>query len=444
MGKALYFECGTGISGDMTAAALLDLGADRGALERMLESLPVSGFRTEIRRVQRAGLDVCDFSVILDADNHDHDMEYLYGHTKKGEEHPAPDGGHDHHHDHEHEHAHEHDHHHSHEHRGLAEVLSILRDADMTPGALALAEKMFRILAAAEGKAHGLPEDQVHFHEVGAVDSIIDIAAAAVLLDSLGIRECVFPVLCEGSGSVRCAHGILPVPVPAVLNIAEAHGLPLRVTDQEGELVTPTGAAIAAAVMTATRLPNRFRVLKTGVGAGKRAYARPSLLRVMLVETLEEKNSSETPDGIPSAEDRVVQIEANLDDCTGETLGYTMECLFAAGAKDVWFTPIIMKKSRPGYQICVLCGEEQRAAMEEILFRETTTIGVRRAVMARTVLPRETIQVETVPGTVQVKRWHLPDGTARCSVEYESAASAARQSGIPLMEITEQILREME
>ena len=465
MEKMLYFECGTGISGDMTVAALLDLGADRVALERMLASLPLQGFRTEIRRVSKAGLDACDFSVILDHDNHDHDMEYLYdhehGHSHEedhhGGEHHHHDGDHSHeeehhhgHHSHEDGHHHEEDHdgghhhdgehhHHHHEHRGLAEVLSVLRAADMTPGALALSEKIFRILAAAEAKAHGVSEEEVHFHEVGAVDSIVDVAAAAVCLDSLSVRQCVLPALCEGSGSVRCAHGILPVPVPAVLHIAEAHALPLQITPVHGELVTPTGAAIAAAVMTTDRLPQRFRVLRSGLGAGKRAYARPSLLRVMLIEPMEDGETADSG----YHEESVVKLEANLDDCDGETLGYTLENLFQAGARDAWFTPIYMKKNRPAYLLSALCTEECRPALEAVLFRETTTIGVRRAVLQRAVLPRTKARATTSLGDVDIKRWQSPAGPA-FSVEFESAAAIARDTGLPFRVVMERLRREIE
>ncbi len=272
----LYLECASGISGDMTVAALLDLGADEGVLRQALASLPVEGYQVEISRVSKAGLDACDFAVLLDDahENHDHDMEYLHGHE------------HDHTHDHGHDHSHPHDqnHSHAHTHRSLPDILQIIEAGELTPGAKTLAERIFTILAQAEAQAHGVPLEQVHFHEVGAVDSIVDIVAAAVCLDNLGITEAVVPVLNEGSGFVRCQHGLLPVPVPATLNIAAGQGLNLHILPVEGELVTPTGAAIAAAVKTEDALPERFRVLKTGYGAGKRHYSIPSLLRAMLIE----------------------------------------------------------------------------------------------------------------------------------------------------------------
>lgn len=424
--KTIYFECTSGISGDMTVAALLDLGADRAALERMLSTLPLTGFSTRISRVNKAGLEMCDFAVELAEDNHDHNMEYLYGHEHTHEdEHHHHEHGHEHHHHddhhhehhHEHEHGHSHDHTHDHHHTTLPDILHILSHADMTPGALALAEKIFRILAAAEAKAHGVPEEQVHFHEVGAVDSIVDIAAAAVLLDSLGADSVVIPSLTEGTGTVRCQHGILPVPVPAVVNIVQAHDLPLTISSQRGELVTPTGAAIAAAVRTAEKLPQNFRVLNIGMGAGKRAYERPSFLRLMLLET--EATQS----------DCIVKLETNLDDCTGEALGFVLEKLLENGARDAFFTPITMKKQRPGVLLTVLCDEERRAGLEALLFRETTTIGIRRTVMERTVLPRRSETVETSLGSVRVKCCTTPEGEVRRYPEYESVAELCRTTG---------------
>ena len=289
--KILYLECSSGISGDMTAAALLDAGADEAAVRRALESLPVDGFEVRITRVVKSGLDVCDFDVVLDAahENHDHDMAYLHGH-EHGEA-----SAHDHDHDHEHEHTHgeahvhDHDHDHTrdgghrHEHRGMAEIGAIIDAADMTDRAKEIARAVFAVIAEAEARAHGVSVDQVHFHEVGAVDSIADIVAIAAALDSLDVDDVVVSDLVEGTGTVRCQHGIIPVPVPAVVNIAAAHGLPLRITDVRGELVTPTGAAVAAAVRTRDALPERFIIERVGMGAGKRAYETPGILRAMIL-----------------------------------------------------------------------------------------------------------------------------------------------------------------
>lgn len=318
--QTLYLECSAGISGDMLVAALLDLGADQEALRKALDSIQAAGFSYEIRRVSKAGVDCCDFNVLLDAEheNHDHDMEFLHGvaaahehchhHHGHNDEHEhchhhEHDDEHEHchhhehndeyehcHHHHEHEHSHApHEHHHVHEHRGLNEVLAIIDAVEMSEKARATAVKIFDIIAAAEGKAHAVPKEQVHFHEVGAIDSIVDVVAIAVCLDSLHIDEVIVPELCEGRGSVRCQHGVLPVPVPAVANIMREYGLKVRLLPVQGEFVTPTGAAAVAAIKTGDELPEQFQIKAIGLGAGKRTYERPSILRAMLIEAPKKK-----------------------------------------------------------------------------------------------------------------------------------------------------------
>ena len=464
---ALYLECYSGISGDMVTAALLDLGADEAVLRKALASLPLDGFGIDIRRVKKAGLDACDFDVVLDAahENHDHDMAYLYGgagechghdhhHGEDGHEHAHHhhdgDGEHEHEHcchDHEdahchtHEHTHDHDghEHHHHEHRGLAEVLDILNKADLTDRARATAVRIFTILGRAEAKAHGATLETVHFHEVGAVDSIVDITAAAVCLDNLGIEDVIIPVLYEGTGSVRCAHGVLPIPVPAVANIAAAEHLNLHITGAKGEYVTPTGAAIAAAVRTSDQLPAEFTVSKIGLGAGKREQELPGLVRAMLIR----------PAGSAyAAQDMICKLESNIDDTTGEALGYVMERLLAAGARDVQYSPVYMKKNRPAYLLTVLCLEEDIPALEEIIFAETTTIGIRRVRMERSILKRRLCTVQTSLGEVQVKECEVPaTGDAvhiRCYPEYESVRQLCREQGCNYQDACRTILKELD
>ncbi len=475
MGKTLYLECNSGISGDMTVAALIDLGADSKVLTEALASLPIQGFETEISRVKKAGLDACDFNVKLDKahENHDHDMEYLHGHTHDhghaaakdhihdhgqaaakehahdqsqavAEEHAHDHGqaaAEDHAHIHSHEagaHTHSHEHHHAHEHRGLSEILDIIARAGITKRAKEMAVKIFNVLADAEAKAHGVPREEVHFHEVGAVDSIVDIVAAAVCLDNLDITEVIVPFLCEGKGTVRCQHGILPVPVPAVTNIIEAHSIPVKITEVSGELVTPTGAAIVAAAATSFRLPEKFIIRKTGMGAGKRNYERPSLLRAMLIEAADEtdKGVDEAGDGSKDKnKDAIYRLETNIDDCTGELLGYVMERLLKAGARDVHFIPVYMKKNRPAFELTVICDEEKIKELERIIFLETTTIGIRRVKMERSILPRESVTVSLKEGEMKAKKCVLPDGEVRYYPEYESAAQLAGKSGLPLWQV---------
>jgi hypothetical protein len=422
--RSLYLECENGISGDMTVAALLDLGADEAVLRSVLEGIKDDGFKIEISRVLKAGIDCCDFNVVLDEahENHDHDMEYLYGHEEHHEHHHEHDHE-DHHHEHHHDHHH-HDHHHG---RNLKDIEEIIDSLSMTDGARALAKKVFLILAKAESKAHNKPIDEIHFHEVGAIDSIVDIVAAAVCFDNLNISEVIVKKICEGTGSVRCQHGILPVPVPAVANIAEEYGLPISITDRNGELITPTGAAFVAAVMTGSDLPGVMKIVKTGLGAGKREYPRPSILRAILFEN-----------GESAEEDVIWKLESNIDDSSGEQLGYVMEELFEAGARDVFYSPVYMKKNRPAWILSVITTGELIGKMEDIIFRDTTTIGIRRIKMERTVLERRIETVNTKYGEAKVKICKHKEMT-KVYPEYESAAELARQSGISI----DRILREV-
>ncbi|MBR2189495.1 MAG: nickel pincer cofactor biosynthesis protein LarC [Eubacterium sp.] len=569
--RILYLDCASGISGDMFAAAMIDLGADREILRRALDSIPTGGFRTEIRRVKKQSIDCCDFRVILDEDleNHDADMEYLFGRPDSheieeahryahgeahgyahgeahghdhgeahshgheygeahgcahGEAHSHGDGGpdahcqgnahnheethiheglnahghnHDHHghdygndinhghdnhshdydsdinhshalnhdhdygndinhghdnhsHDHNHEHDHGHSHHHDHGHnyetphvhRTLQDVREILSACEMTDRAREIADRIFVILARAEAKAHGTTPDQVHFHEVGAVDSIVDIVTAAVCFDALQVSRVYVSPMFEGSGTIRCAHGLLPVPVPAVANIITASALRLSVDSTvKGEFITPTGAAIAAALVTETALPADFQVLEVGLGAGKRDYERLNYLRAMLIQTQAdhlpaEKNEQTSAGGSDGEE--IFKLETDLDDCTGETLGYTLERLLDAGARDAHYLPVYMKKNRPAWQLQVICDADKVRKMEDIIFAETTSIGIRRIRVERTILPREIRSVQTRWGEAKVKVC-LHNGAESIYPEYESAARIARETGLPYSEVFQEI-----
>lgn len=425
MSKTLYLECYSGISGDMTVAALLDLGADREVLKESLKSLPVGGFRTEITRVKKSGLDACDFSVILEQDNHDHDMEYLHGSEKSYTGHYE----HSHEVNHEHHHGHTHSHEHPHEHRGMKEITEIIQKSEMTVRAKKMAMCVFDILAQAESKAHGVPVEEVHFHEVGAVDSIVDIAAIAICMDNLDISNVIVPVLYEGTGFIRCQHGQIPVPVPAVTHIAETHKLKLKITDIQGELVTPTGAAVVAAFRTSDRLPEDFTMLKTGIGAGKRQYRCPGILRAMLIR--------ETTD--LQIKDIIWKLETDMDDCGGEMMGHVMNLLMANGAREVHYTPIYTKKNRPAYTLTVICKESEREKLENLIFSETTTIGIRRVEMERTILQREIQKKDTPVGTAIVKACTLPDGNIRYYPEYENVAELAERNQLSFRETYDRI-----
>ena len=526
MGKTLYLETSSGISGDMFVAAMIDLGADPEALERALNSIPADGFMVEISSVKKSGIACCDFNVILDTahENHDHDMAYLYGpapvtaaapqeeahhcHCHEDEEAPhchchedeeAPhchchedeeahhchchedeeahhchchedeEAHHCHCHCHEDEEAHhchchedeeahhchchedeeahhchchedeahhchghggeEPHHHHEHHHhhgRHLAEIMGIIDATDMTDSAKALAGKMFHIVAEAESLAHHMPLEEVHFHEVGAIDSIVDIIAAAVTFDSLGITDVIIPCLTEGRGTVRCQHGVLPVPVPATMNIIEAYDMPLTIMEAKGEYVTPTGAAIAAAICTTHQLPKAFRIVATGLGAGKRAYTeRTNILRAYLIEG----------NAMEEGKDEIVKLETDIDDSTGEALGYTIDRLMQVGALDVHYSPVYMKKNRPAWELTVICKKSKMEEIEDIIFKETTTIGIREfpSVM-RSILHRNQKQVETPFGIAEVKEVALP-GERRFYPEYESVKAIAEKNHLPFAEV---------
>ena len=403
--KTLYLECAAGISGDMTVAALLDLGVDEEALINALNSIPIDGYEIKISRVMKAGIDCMDFDVVLDEDNHDHDMEYLHGHDHDKEHH-------------HHEEENHHEHHHHHEHRHLNDILDIIDDTDISENAKDIAGRIFEIIAEAEAKAHATSPEKVHFHEVGAVDSIVDIIAVAFCLDYLNIGDVIVRSVTEGTGTVRCAHGVLPVPVPAVENIVSRYDIKLKITDFEGEFVTPTGAAIVAAISNRDVLPQEMKIVKTGYGAGKREYELPSILRAMIVEN----------------EEVVYMLEATIDDCSSEALAYCVERLMEAGAKDAHFYQLFMKKGRPGWMLRVLCEEEDTEKMSNIIFKETTTIGIKTIRVNRRILPREIIEVETEFGKSRVKVCEL-EGEKVYYPEYEDVAKLARENDISYLDM---------
>ena len=443
----LYLECNSGISGDMTVAALLDLGASREVLEKGLASLPLTGYSVRISDVYKSGLKACDFDVILDKahENHDHDMEYLHGgrhshshaaaHTH---EHAAADSTpHTHahseasHEEHPHDHPEDssgtHTHGHHHDARNLRDIIQILEHSEMSLNARNLAVKIFTVLAEAEASVHGKTIDEVHFHEVGAVDSIVDIAAAAICIDNLHPDQIIVSPLSDGTGTIRCQHGIIPVPVPAVSAITARYGLPMKIVPVSGELVTPTGAAIAAALRNGDKLPEEFRIVRTGLGAGKRDYPTTGVLRAMLLEASHQQE-----------ENQVLMLETNIDDCTGEALSFTLGKLMDEGALDAYYTPVYMKKNRPAWLLTVLCEAEKRSEMEKIIFRNTTTIGIRSIPVDRTRLDRKILAIETPWGMADVKFCTCGDETY-CYPESDSVSDLARQENMGFPEMYHKI-----
>ena len=389
MSKYLYLEGACGISGDMTVAALLSLGASQEKLEAVLKSLNIGGFDYQITQKASYSISGCDFAVTLHHPEHHHEESY-------------------------------HEHHH-HEHRHLSEVYEIIDRGEMSHKAKALAKKIFYIIAEAEGKAHGCLPEEVHFHEVGAVDSIVDIISAAVLLDDLNIDKVIVQGLNEGTGFVMCQHGRLPVPVPAVANIAEKYGIALRQSSDNGEMVTPTGIAIAAAIRTADKLPKAYKISKTGIGLGKKDFGHANFLRAMIIEEAVE-------------DDQLYVIETNIDDSTAEELGLAMEKLMSAGAFDVHFEPCFMKKNRPAYMLRVMVSAKVVPVIEDIIFRNTSTIGLRKYPVERTCMARKIIKVALPYGEVEVKKCWIKD-IVRYNPEYESVKALAEKVNKPFRQV---------
>ena len=438
--KYLYLDGSCGISGDMTVAALLGLGASREKLDAAIAGLGLEGVHIHVENSKSYSIAGISFAVHV----HGHDADHVHSHEEGYVEH------------HHHEHG-EHCHGastssatlHHHEHRHLSEVYEILdRTANagaVTPRALETAKKIFRIIAEAEAKAHGVPVEEVHFHEVGAVDSIVDILAVAVLADDLGIENCIVTGLNEGSGFVETQHGMLPIPVPAVAHIAEAAGIALHITETKGEMVTPTGAGIVAALRTSESLPASYKILKSGVGLGKRDFGRANFLRAQIIEdSAGDKcvDATSTTTGCTPADCNVFQIEANIDDSTPEELGYAMDKLFEAGARDVHFIPCYMKKNRMGTLLCALADSEHLAAVEKAIFLHTSTVGVRRFPVERTCMVRSTFEVETEFGKVRVKKSVLGD-IEKIKPEFDDLKACADKAGVPIREIQKAVEKKL-
>ena len=391
--KTLYFDCFSGISGDMTLAALIDLGVDKDLLISELQKLNLSGWKIEFSGVTKHGVCAKQAEVILEEPAHSH----VHSHH-------SPDK-------------------HRHDHRNMSDIASLIDNSAISVNAKDLAKRIFMRLALAEAKIHGTTPDKVHFHEVGAVDSIIDIVGVAICLDILSPDRIFSSVLHDGYGFTQCQHGTIPIPVPAVIEMLVARNVNLHQLDIEGELMTPTGAAIVLEISENFGTMPKMKIIKTGYGAGKKDFSIPNLLRVVWGETIE---------ATPSVS--VTVIETNIDDTSPEVMGYVMDKLFEAGAKDVFFTPVYMKKHRPATQLTVLCNEMQIPIMEQILFTETSTIGLRKFQANRTCLPREIVKVTTPYGEIQAKKV-LFGSTTRIALEFEDACRLAKERNVPLIEI---------
>lgn len=419
--KILYFDCSAGISGDMTLGALIDLGADKKVFLTELEKLHLKGYEIAFETTQRNAITATHVNVILTGQDQTHDHTHIHEHIH--------DHGHTHEHDHEHTHGHEHshDHEHGHFHRSFRDIRQMIQNSELSKEVKDLSLRIFTRVARAEAKVHHKDMEEVQFHEVGAVDSIVDIVGSAILITMLKPDRICASVVQDGHGFVHCQHGMLSVPVPAVCEIfAESDAL-IRQIDVDTELVTPTGAAIISELADSFGTMPVMTIDKMGWGAGTKILKIPNLLKVTL-------GYQETVSDNYTEQDEIMVLETNLDDCTGEMLGAAMEILMENGALDAFYTPIFMKKNRPAWCMTVLARPEDTEKMERLIFLHTTTIGIRRHLDQRRILKRKKAVVPTAYGELQVKRVALEDGY-RDYPEYESAKKLAVETGKPLWEI---------
>ena len=414
--KILYFDCSAGISGDMTLGALIDLGADKNAFLTELEKLHLEGYEIAFETTQRNAITATHVNVILTGQEQVHDHTHIHEHIH--------DHGHTHEHDHEH---HSHDHERGHFHRSFRDIRQMIQNSELSKEVKDLSLRIFTRVARAEAKVHHKDMEEVQFHEVGAVDSIVDIVGSAILITMLKPDRICASVVQDGHGFVHCQHGMLSVPVPAVCEIfAESDAL-IRQIDVDTELVTPTGAAIISELADSFGTMPVMTIDKMGWGAGTKILKIPNLLKVTL-------GYQETASDGYTEQNEIMVLETNLDDCTGEMLGAAMEILMENGALDAFYTPIFMKKNRPAWCLTVLARPEDTEKMERLIFLHTTTIGIRRHLDQRKILKREKAVVPTAYGELQVKRVVLEDGY-RDYPEYESAKKLAVETGKPLWEI---------
>ena len=419
--RELYLECYSGISGDMTVAALLDLGVPGEYLMKELEKLHLDGYEIKISKTKKNQITATDFDVVL---NDEHGHEHAHTHVndedvKECHEHTSE----------EHE-----THTHTHVHNSYCEIREFILASELSDRVKKMILKIFQVIAEAEAQVHGTTVDEVHFHEVGAVDSIVDISAAAICLDYLGFDSIVTSEIWEGKGHIWCQHGRIPVPAPAVLAIFSKSQTRLHLSGVQGEMVTPTGAGIVAALSGENQLPDSFVIEKIGIGAGKKDFPHANVLRAMILNTEKEKKalhehkhkheherehnheySHEHEYGHTHCHEErgfhdvqtetVCVMETNVDDCSGEQLGYAREILLKAGALDVCCMPLYMKKGRPAYLFQIICRPADEEALKTILFRETTSIGFRRYEEERQKLDREMISVTLPDGnTIRIKK----------------------------------------
>ena len=374
--RTLYFDCFAGASGDMILGAMVAAGVDPTALREQLSLLNVEGFGISFETVDRSGLSA------------------TYARVETV---------------------------HEHKHRHLSDIKQIIETSGVSETAKKLSIQIFTRLAEAEARVHNEPVDHVHFHEVGALDAIVDIVGAAICFDLLKIDRFVCSPLHVGSGMIQMAHGRFPVPPPAVAELLK--GVPFYSTDIQGELLTPTGAAIITTVCKEFGPIPQMTTDVTGYGAGTRQYQDfPNVLRVMLAET--------EADG--ATDERLWMLETNIDDMSPQLLGHVMDRAFELGALDCYFTPVQMKKNRPGVLVSLLCGKDEKASLMNLLFTETTTLGVRSYEVTRRALRRSMMRVETQYGPIDVKVAHLNGRVVNEMPEFEQVRAVANKAGVPV------------
>ncbi len=460
--KTLYLDIFSGLSGDMFIGALIDLGVDPHKLGRQLEKLKLDGYHLHVSDQERQGIAGIKFDVHLAHDHEHHHDDCACEHSHEEHSHDAHDHhGHadDHHHHgdkHGHEHPHEHEHgDHSHDDsRNFNDIKKLITKSKLSPWVKKKSISVFQRIADAEGKIHGKPASEVHFHEVGAVDSIVDIVGACIGLELLGKPRVLASPVVEGTGWIRCAHGRFPIPAPATLAILGARKIPVSQCDEPNELITPTGAALLAEFAESFAPLSGMAAEKIGFGLGTRENkTRPNVVRAVLgtqskVSGLKSKVAGadqaalSTLNSQPSTHldwetDRVAVLETNLDDVSSEILGAFVESALAAGALDVFHTPIQMKKNRPGVLLTVLCAEAEADKFSELLLRETTAFGVRRTIAERRKLKREFVTVKTKLGPVTVKLGKLNGKVVQAAPEFESCKKLAAQKKVPLRQVYE-------
>lgn len=433
--KILYLDLISGIAGDMFIAALLDLGVDAKKLERELKKLKLDGWHLHISRQQKSSIAGVKFDVHLAHEHVHYELphEHCTGESACGVMHM-----HDHAHDHGH--AHHHEHHHHDDQRNFAEIKQLIARSKLSAWVKQKSIAVFARIAEAEGKIHGLPPSEVHFHEVGAVDSIVDIVGAAIALEMLGKPRVFASPVVEGTGWIDCAHGKFPVPAPATLAILGARKIPVSQCDEPHELVTPTGAALLAEFVESFGAMENLVAEKIGFGLGTRENkTRPNILRAVFGHA---SRITHHTSGLDWETDRIAVLETNLDDCPGEILGAFVETALATGALDVFHTPIQMKKNRPGVLLTVLCAEAEADKFAEMILRETTAFGVRKTIAERRKLRREFAEVKTAFGNVTVKAGRLGGKVVQAAPEFESAKKLAAKAKVPVKQIFEEVKKQ--